>query len=131
MGQQKTVFLSIGLSLIVTLIGAILHLRPVSYTHLDVYKRQEQHSPYHKYDVWEHTVNAVSECIDKENVKLAMFFHDIAKPELSLIHILHLLSDASIFSMLFLCEAIIFRAIFCKGQLIVCLLYTSLLFMYG
>ena len=41
----------------------------------------EQHSPYHKYDVWEHTVNAVSECIDKENVKLAMFFHDIAKPE--------------------------------------------------
>ena len=29
MGQQKTVFLSIGLSLIVTLIGAILHLRQV------------------------------------------------------------------------------------------------------
>lgn len=41
----------------------------------------EQHSPYHKYDVWEHTVHAVSSCANRQNVKLAMFFHDIAKPD--------------------------------------------------
>lgn len=40
-----------------------------------------QYSPYHKYDVWEHTVNAVAKAKNKENIKLAMFFHDIAKPE--------------------------------------------------
>ncbi len=41
----------------------------------------EQHSPYHKFDVWEHTIHAVKESSQKENVKIAMFFHDISKPE--------------------------------------------------
>lgn len=41
----------------------------------------EQHSPYHKYDVWEHTIRAVQSCANKENVKISMFFHDISKPE--------------------------------------------------
>lgn len=41
----------------------------------------EQHSPYHKYDVWEHTIHAVASCVSRKNVKLAMFFHDIAKPD--------------------------------------------------
>lgn len=41
----------------------------------------EQHSPYHKYDVWEHTIHAVGSCANRKNVKLAMFFHDIAKPD--------------------------------------------------
>lgn len=41
----------------------------------------DQHSPYHKYTVWEHTVRAVS-LAPPENLKLrrALFFHDIAKP---------------------------------------------------
>lgn len=41
----------------------------------------EQHSPYHKYTVWEHTVRAVS-LAPSDNVKMrrALFFHDIAKP---------------------------------------------------
>lgn len=41
----------------------------------------EQHSPYHRYDVWEHTIHAVRSCRNKEKIRLAMFFHDIAKPE--------------------------------------------------
>lgn len=41
----------------------------------------EQHSPYHKYTVWEHIVRAVS-FAPPDNVKMrrALFFHDIAKP---------------------------------------------------
>ncbi len=41
----------------------------------------EQHSPYHKFDVWEHTVRAV-EAAPQDNLKLrrALLFHDIAKP---------------------------------------------------
>ncbi len=39
-----------------------------------------QMTPYHKYDVYEHTVKGV-ENIEKEVVlRLSMFFHDIAKP---------------------------------------------------
>lgn len=41
----------------------------------------EQFSPYHKYDVWEHTIHAVGAAADVRNVKIAMFFHDISKPE--------------------------------------------------
>lgn len=40
-----------------------------------------QNSPYHKYDVWEHTLHAVDASADDIVIKLAMFFHDIAKPE--------------------------------------------------
>lgn len=41
-----------------------------------------QHSPYHRYDVWEHTVRAV-DAIPADNMKLrrVMLFHDIGKPE--------------------------------------------------
>ena len=41
----------------------------------------DQHSPYHKYDVWEHTVRAISYA-PESNVKMrtALLFHDIAKP---------------------------------------------------
>lgn len=39
-----------------------------------------QHSRYHKYDVWEHIVNAVSESENNINARLAALFHDIAKP---------------------------------------------------
>lgn len=41
----------------------------------------EQHSPYHKYDVWEHTIHAVKSSRNKEKIRIAMFFHDIAKPD--------------------------------------------------
>lgn len=41
----------------------------------------EQHSPYHKYTVWEHTAHAVS-FAPPDNLKMrrALLFHDIAKP---------------------------------------------------
>lgn len=40
-----------------------------------------QNNPYHKYDVWTHTVHAIEHCEDEELiVKLAVFFHDIGKP---------------------------------------------------
>jgi len=41
----------------------------------------DQHSPYHKYTVWEHIIRAVS-LAPSDNVKMrrALFFHDIAKP---------------------------------------------------
>lgn len=41
----------------------------------------DQHSPYHKYNVWEHTVRAIDSA-PSDNVKLrtALLFHDIAKP---------------------------------------------------
>lgn len=41
----------------------------------------EQHSPYHKYDVWEHTIHAVGAAVNEKNIRTAMFFHDIAKPD--------------------------------------------------
>lgn len=41
----------------------------------------KQHSKYHCYDVWEHTLNALS-CADNDIiVKLAVLFHDIGKPQ--------------------------------------------------
>lgn len=41
----------------------------------------EQHSPYHKYTVWEHIARAVNSA-PSDNVKMrrALLFHDIAKP---------------------------------------------------
>lgn len=41
----------------------------------------DQHSPYHKYTVWEHIVRAVS-LAPPDNLKMrrALLFHDIAKP---------------------------------------------------
>lgn len=41
----------------------------------------EQHTPYHKYDVWEHTLHAIGSCVNRKFVKMTMFFHDIAKPD--------------------------------------------------
>jgi tRNA nucleotidyltransferase (CCA-adding enzyme) len=40
-----------------------------------------QHSKYHIYDVWEHTVKALSISKPYKSVRLALLFHDIAKPE--------------------------------------------------
>ena len=41
----------------------------------------KQHNEYHKYDVWEHTLHVVQECMDSNStLRLAAFFHDIAKP---------------------------------------------------
>lgn len=41
----------------------------------------DQHSPYHKYTVWEHTAQAVN-LVPQDNLKMrrALLFHDIAKP---------------------------------------------------
>lgn len=40
----------------------------------------EQHTPYHIYDVWEHTAYAVEACPPDPEIRLAMLLHDIAKP---------------------------------------------------
>ncbi|MBO4878101.1 MAG: CCA tRNA nucleotidyltransferase [Ruminococcus sp.] len=41
----------------------------------------DQHSPYHKYDVWEHTVRAVDAAPDGDLLlRRTMLFHDVAKP---------------------------------------------------
>lgn len=40
----------------------------------------EQHSPYHVYDVWTHTVKAVSAVKNDPVLRTAMLLHDIAKP---------------------------------------------------
>lgn len=41
----------------------------------------EQHSPYHKYTVWEHIVRAVGLApVSNLRLRRALFFHDIAKP---------------------------------------------------
>jgi len=40
-----------------------------------------QRSPHHIYDVYTHTVKAVSSAIQSKNVRLALLFHDIAKPD--------------------------------------------------
>lgn len=40
-----------------------------------------QHSRFHIYDVWEHTVNAVVNSKNDLIIRLALFFHDIAKPQ--------------------------------------------------
>ena len=41
----------------------------------------EQHSPYHIYDVWEHTLHAISAIEPKLEQRLAVLLHDIAKPQ--------------------------------------------------
>lgn len=40
----------------------------------------DQHSPYHKYNVWEHTVRAVNAAPHDKIIRLALLLHDIAKP---------------------------------------------------
>lgn len=40
----------------------------------------DQCTPYHKYDVWEHTLHAIGISEDSPLIRLVMFFHDIAKP---------------------------------------------------
>ncbi|MDR2610444.1 MAG: HD domain-containing protein [Clostridiales Family XIII bacterium] len=42
----------------------------------------EQRSPYHKYDVWLHTIHSVSEVPPDPVLRLAMLFHDAGKPEM-------------------------------------------------
>lgn len=39
-----------------------------------------QHSPAHAFDVWQHTVHAVAAGSPLPRVRLALFFHDLAKP---------------------------------------------------
>ena len=39
-----------------------------------------QRNPHHIYDVWTHTVKAVSASEDNLDVRLTMFFHDMGKP---------------------------------------------------
>lgn len=41
----------------------------------------EQHSPYHIYDVWEHTLKALENAPSDLIVRLALLFHDIGKPQ--------------------------------------------------
>lgn len=40
----------------------------------------DQHSRYHVYDVWEHTAHAVENSKNDKEIRLALLFHDIAKP---------------------------------------------------
>lgn len=41
----------------------------------------EQHTPYHKYDVYTHSVKAVAACDSNDKIlRTATFFHDIGKP---------------------------------------------------
>lgn len=40
----------------------------------------EQHTPYHRYDVWEHTCVALGNSPRSMIVRLALLFHDIEKP---------------------------------------------------
>ena len=42
----------------------------------------EQHNPYHKYDVFEHTVRAVAAAPYDRTIRTAMLFHDICKPQI-------------------------------------------------
>lgn len=41
----------------------------------------DQHSRYHIYDVWKHTAVAIENSVADREVRLALFFHDIAKPK--------------------------------------------------
>ena len=43
-------------------------------------KNFDQHNPYHKYDVWLHTVRVVEGVPPEKVIRLAAFFHDIGKP---------------------------------------------------
>lgn len=40
----------------------------------------KQNTPYHKYDVFEHTLYALDAVDNERNLKLVMFFHDFGKP---------------------------------------------------
>ena len=40
----------------------------------------EQNNPYHIYDVWKHTLMALKACDKDLELRLAILFHDIAKP---------------------------------------------------
>ncbi|MBQ8313083.1 MAG: HD domain-containing protein [Clostridia bacterium] len=40
----------------------------------------EQHTPFHKYDVWEHTIRAVEAAPATEVLRLTMLLHDSGKP---------------------------------------------------
>lgn len=40
-----------------------------------------QHSPYHRYNVYEHIVRAVGNAPDSEILRTALLFHDIGKPQ--------------------------------------------------
>lgn len=40
-----------------------------------------QHTPYHKFDVWEHTLHAVDNAPENSILKITMLLHDIAKPD--------------------------------------------------
>lgn len=40
----------------------------------------EQHTPYHRYDVWEHTLRVVEQSPQEEGVRLAALLHDAGKP---------------------------------------------------
>ncbi len=40
----------------------------------------EQNNPHHCFDVWEHTLSAISQSPKELDVRLALLFHDIAKP---------------------------------------------------
>ncbi len=41
----------------------------------------DQKNDHHKYDVWEHTVHAVEAAPENLILRLALFFHDIGKPQ--------------------------------------------------
>lgn len=41
----------------------------------------EQHSPYHRYDVWEHTLHALKAAETEETLRWAVLLHDTGKPE--------------------------------------------------
>lgn len=40
----------------------------------------KQNNPHHCYDVWEHTLSALENSVPKLYVRLALLFHDLAKP---------------------------------------------------
>ena len=40
----------------------------------------EQHTPHHRYDVWEHTIRAVKAVPPTETLRLTMLLHDSGKP---------------------------------------------------
>jgi len=41
----------------------------------------QQHNPYHYLDVWEHTIESITQAPESLVLRLSMLFHDIAKPQ--------------------------------------------------